>query len=328
MSEQTLGVPDGWTVVETAKPIPPPTSDARPSVTARAGVPAAGRGSQINPDQSMRGLELATTPLAHPTGMDPIDNLTSPVGLASLAAGGAGIVRAAMAEGAGAAASTAVSSLIAPQAKYWLTKTALERIGLPSSLAEGAAVVVSGIRKGGKAAATETAATEATAASKAEQASQARFAELKAAQPAQATRTAAAPASAPTPSWSQFQGQAPPVEPVPPPVDTPPPAPARPANNLPDQKALNEQALADARARFAAKRAAAPPAAAAPAPMKPLTVDEVKLGETFVQQGMTPPAAMQQVLALRAGLAESSAFGSLPSAAEARAALRAKKYKS
>ncbi len=140
--EEQDGPAKGWTWLDAKAPATTPDEAVRPSVSARAGVPAAGRGSQIDPDQSMRGLEAATTPLAHPTGVDAIDSFTSPVGIASLAAGGAGILRAGAAEGVAAAGKAAVGTA-APFVKYEVVKGGLTTLGVPHWLASAAAAYVS-----------------------------------------------------------------------------------------------------------------------------------------------------------------------------------------
>lgn len=146
------GPASGWKWADDAKVIPGGKSDALPVVSARAGVPAAGRGTQLDPDKSMRGLDAATTPLAHPTGIDAIDGFTSPVGIASLAAGGAGVVRAGVTGGAGAAVKTALAEA-SPVMKFEVTRRTLTGLGIPDGLATGAAMLVSGYKGKGAAAA-------------------------------------------------------------------------------------------------------------------------------------------------------------------------------
>lgn len=151
MEVEQDGPANGWTWADDAKVIPGGKADAPlPVVSARAGVPAAGRGTQLDPDKSMRGLEAATTPLAHPTGIDAVDNFTSPVGLVSLAAGGAGIVRAGVTEGAGAAAKMAATTA-SPLLKFEVTRRAMMAMGAPDWMATGAAAYVSGMKGKGAA---------------------------------------------------------------------------------------------------------------------------------------------------------------------------------
>lgn len=150
MSPQQTGVPDGWEVV-TPPPAPPPTtaSTALPETRMPTGTPARGRGTQLNVDRSNAVASAAVTPLAHPTGIDAIDGMTSPLGLASLAAGGVGVARAGVTGGALAAVKTAVADA-APLVKYEATKAILERLGVPAPMATVAAMAVSGYTRNAK----------------------------------------------------------------------------------------------------------------------------------------------------------------------------------
>lgn len=238
-----------------------PAAAVLPDVSAHAGVPARGRGTQLDLDKSNRGAALATTPLAHPTGVDAIDGFTSPVGLASLAAGGVGIVRAGVAGGVTAAAKTAIADA-SPLIKYEIAKGALEHAGIPSSIAMPIAMVFSGYKKGAKAepvtAAKPRPAVPASAAPPiAAEVAPAAIAEedrlFQELRDTIAKRQAAAPAAAMEESSPFAKPTAAPVSDV---ADMPGPRIVK--NALPDQKALNEAALA---ARRAAYQASLEPAA-------------------------------------------------------------------
>lgn len=130
---------------------------ARPLPETRmpAGVPARGRGTQLDLDKSNRGAAWATTPLAEVTGVPAIDGFTSPVGLGSLALGGASVLRAAGGASGGLAASAlaAVKQLgaeAAPQLKYEIAKQTLEYMGVPGPVAMPTAMLISGYRGNGK----------------------------------------------------------------------------------------------------------------------------------------------------------------------------------
>ncbi len=69
---------------------------------------------------------------------------------------------ASLASKVGAAATSTASQIVAPQAKYWATKAVLTKMGVPSILAEGAALAVSGYKKGAKAETTAMASEPAT----------------------------------------------------------------------------------------------------------------------------------------------------------------------
>lgn len=313
VEQQPTGVPDGWEVISASPAKATPPSDARPSVSARAGVPAAGRGSQINPEQSMRGLELATTPLAHPTGIDMIDDFTSPVGLASLAAGGAGIARAGLTGGIAAGAKEGLATA-APVIKYEATRTMLRAMKVPDSLAIPIAMVVSGYKKGAK---PEPVAEPVPTAA-------------PATVPGTGTSMVPAPMPAPAgvPVASAPAGPMPPSAAAPPPMSpvvpggqsvAPPPMPEAPAsapppmNNLPDQRALNDAALAARRASYQARSAQPPPAPVVPAkPM--LLASEAKAYIKLLESGKTAKEAMEAIVAQRAFQAQ---FGlTTPTAAE------------
>ncbi len=260
----------------------------------------------------MRGLELATTPLAHPTGVDMIDGLTSPLGIASLAAGGAGIARA-VAGGGAAAGAEAAGGMVAAQVKYWLTKAALMKMGVPPILAEGAAAAVSGYKKGAK----PPVAAEVTPAG------------VETAQDALARRVATAGSVAPP--AAPIAPPAPPnavpgrIEALPPTAGSAPSAPTmgpdgllvgRPGGNpaLPDQKALNEAALAARRSV-----ATAPLSAAKPSLLASETTEYLRL----LKAGKTHAEAMKAVQLQRDLI---STLGT-PSDADARTAIAARQYK-
>lgn len=219
-----------------------------------------------------------TTGLFHPTGIEAIDNLTSPVNLALTAVLGAR--SAAKALGAAAEAVTAgVDTEIVSKTLKFLT---------PSKYREGLDLL-------------KTLAQKATAS----------------APPGQAAPTAAssAPAAPASPVASSPVAPAPPVavqspltEPAPPPtaqsstVAPPQSAPTQAATGLPDQKALNEAALAVRRAAYQARLAntAAPEPAMSPAPTKPtLSVAETKAFMDLMQRGMPSAEAMKNVLMQR-----------------------------
>lgn len=143
----------GWLPV-TEDPVTP-----TPAIRRGGQGQALGRGTQFDPEQAARGMgktyDLATTPLARPTGVDPIDAMTSPVGLAGLALGGSAVARA----GAGAglsmggrmmAGATEAATQAAPAVKYEVTKTLLTKMGMPESVATVTALAVSGYKRGAK----------------------------------------------------------------------------------------------------------------------------------------------------------------------------------
>lgn len=100
------------------------------------------------------------------------------------------------------------------------------------------------------------------------------------------------------------------------------------ANNLPDQKALNEASLAARRAAYRARQASAPAAAAEPvvaaSGKMQLTAAEMKEFTRLVSKGTPLPDALEQVKAMR-DLA--SRLGG-PSAAEAAQTIAKRRYKS
>lgn len=316
VAEQQTGVPDGWAIV--APGAPPPSVTPKPDVSAHAGVPARGRGTQLDPDKSMRGLEAATTPLARPTGIDAIDGLTSPVGLASLAAGGVGIARAGI-EGGVSAGARAAAAQATPQIKYELTKSALKAVGIPEPMAMAAAMFVSGYKKGVKAEPISAPSNVAPSG-------------VETAQEALARRMASAPVAAPSPAVPVEPvavgpaAPAVPAAPVTPAAAPPQPAASAPspvaapqASPLPDQKSLNEAALAVRRAAYQARMSSAPPVEAAPAPVAgnvKLTAAETKAFLNLMQRGMPGPEAMKNVLMQRS-LVESLGTPT-PTAAETR----------
>lgn len=249
-------------------------------------------------------------------------------------ASGVPIARAAV--GGLAAAASAVGSQVVTQGKYWATKLALEHLGVPSVMAEAAAAAVSS-RSGGKGGAKgEPASPQASAADaphldlskpmRPGSLSTAQMAEREAAvaangglnfqmprrggdgrpvKPVSARVAPDGPAAEPVASA--------PVVPEPQPVPSartaaPPPTaestPSAPTNSLPDQRALNEEALARRRAEYQARVAAEPPSAPTKFVPTPLEMKEylrlIKAGKTHAEAGQAIVA--QRELATRYGL--------------------------
>jgi len=338
-----------------AKPDFTTTNLPLPDVSAHAGVPARGRGTQLDLDKSNRGAAFMTTPLARPTGVDAIDSFTSPVGLASLAAGGVGIARAGMTGGAMAAAKVAAADA-SPLIKYEIAAAAMEHVGVPSAVARPIAMVLAGYKKGAKAEADVAGHVSAPGYPR----------EVATPAPAAAAAAPHLDLSRPMPAGTltseqigeriaaaQAQGYTPPpvatkpplgarmpaaAAPVPVPAaavdeftaaraarQASPPAeanlkPGRPGGNpaLPDQVALNAEAIARRRAAYVASQQGAPavqPIVKASGQMK-LTAPEFKEFQRLTQQGMPPAAAAQEVKVMR-DLAQQ--FGlATPTAAETR----------
>jgi len=209
-------------------------------------------------------------------GMPPELAVLAPIGIARAIAG-AGVGMA----GRAVAGAKAVVEQAAPAVKYEATKHALEAMGIPSPLAVAAAIAVSGYKKGApvKAAPAARAPRSAPAAST-------------------AAPTSAAPVAAPVAEAAPALAAA----------RAPIPMPARPtlvpkpstAAALPDQKALNEAALAARRATYSASQQAAPvaqAAAAAPAAADriALTAAETKEFLRLLKRGLKGPEAMAAV---------------------------------
>lgn len=256
----------GWSE---AAPAAPPASPA--SLGARAGVPAAGRGTQLDLGKSQEGAaavaDTATGPLLN-SGHPVIDSMTSPLALGSLAFAGTAIGRAVGATGLTAAqralaALEAAGGPVTAIAKYDLSRRAMHAVGVPEWLAVPAAIMISGYKAGGKGAATAAEESAATGPhldrSVPVQPSALTADELKA---RILSGTGTPPPSAP--KLKIVPRPAPEV------VETPPAdVPAirmgpdgrlvgRPGGNpdLPDQNALNEAALARRRAEYQAHQAA------------------------------------------------------------------------
>lgn len=306
--DQHPNVPDGWEVIQGGKSSPP--AAAVPSVGARAGVPAAGRGTQLDLAKSQRGLDVATTPLAHPTGIDAIDSFTSPVGLASLAAGGAGVLRAGVTEGAGAAAGAAAAQA-SPIVKYELVRTALTHLGVHPTIAMAAAALASGYKGKGAKVVPAEAADAVPAIVETPQARMAREVAQPAARP---------PIAAPAPASSAAAHVSASPQPVaPPPLDTAgqPAITAQPP--VVDARTTGQIANAVDRAIGQAKvRGQVSP-------------DEFKALFTAVKAGKPAETAVAELLAARApALTPAEQLAQLPgmmSDAEVQAALDARQVK-
>lgn len=181
-----------------------------------------------------------------------------------------------------------------PAVKYEVTKTALEKVGIPTPLAVAAAMAVSGYKRGGKA---EAAAIE----------------EGHVSAPGYPRETVTpAPVVTPPPPAPAAAAAVPPTE-------FQAAQAARQANTLPDQAALNAEAIARRRAAYQASQASAPAAAepvvAASGPMK-LTAPEFKEFQRLVAKKVPPADALEQVKAMRE---LATRFGlSQPTAAETR----------
>lgn len=233
-----------------------------------------------------------------------------------------------------AAAAAAVGSQVVTQGKYWATKLALEHLGVPSVMAEAAAAAVSS-RSGGKGSAKSDPAPPSAADAphldlsrpmQPGSLSTAQMAEREAAVAANGGLNFQMPRRGGDgrpvkPVSARVAPDGPAAEPVAlhpvaqelPAATTartaaPPPtaesAPSAPTNSLPDQRALNEEALARRRAEYQARVAAEPP----PAPTKfvptPLEMKEymrlIKAGKTHAEAGQA--IVTQRELATRYGL--------------------------
>lgn len=192
----------------------------------------------------------------------------------------------------------AIAGQALPQVKYEVTKSALEAVGVPRVLSIPVALMVSGYKKPGKVAST-------------------------------------VPSDVSPPGVDRYlpnaSGYVPPE--APPPVAAAAPtefqtAQAARASSLPDQKALNDAALAARRSAYAASQTSAPAAAAEPivaaSGKMQLTAAEMKEFTRLVSKGTPLPDALEQVKAMR-DLA--SRLGG-PSAAEAAQTISKRRYKS
>lgn len=226
-----------------------------------------------------------------------------------VAAGGMGVARAIGAPAASMAAKVvaggkAVAEQVTPQIKYEVTKTALQSIGVPAPLAMAAALAVSGLQRGAKgeptAATTEgphldrSVPVAAGSLSKQELADRIRFGT------GTATSTRNAPKSPVGVRASVEPVAAPPpvvVDPVP--SDVPSSrlgtTPASGSNALPDQKALNEAALAARRAAYQEKLKQTP----APAAKPRMSAQESKAYLELRHAGKSPEEARDAIAALR-----------------------------
>lgn len=199
--------------------------------------------------------EKLNTPLAHPTGVDVLDNQTSPMGIAMLAAYGI--------KPASAAAYKAVMGLVSstePEIAREIVGLLSPRAGAGLKLVERLAAKMRGAAPEGAAPAAEGAPVEAA--------------------PVQATATPPPPAA--------------------PPAEVPAPATARPSGSaLPDQRALNESALAARRATYQASQGgSAAPAAATPqaAGKITLTAPESRVLMELTRRGMKGGEALKAIL--------------------------------
>jgi hypothetical protein len=275
--QQPTGVPDGWEVVAPAA-APTPRAGGRDFKILGVNIHVPGE-EKPRADANVIGWG------SQGSGVAPEDLLGGGMavrGVARAASGGAGAaVKAALAEAT-------------PQLKYELTKTTLERMGVPAPIAMPIALVVSGYRGNGK----KPAVPEAPP-----------VAEPRV--PANATGTAWSPAPMPTPrpvaepTPSAVAPRA--AAPAPPASASPSPAPSAPTPpvgpsvlNAEEQAAqrLVQQGYPEDRARAALaapspSQSAAPSAApAAPATPKPELKGEVaKRFFQLLRQGKTPSQA-------------------------------------
>lgn len=299
-----------------APPAEPEPSDERQSVSAVARVPAAGRGTQFTPNLPNRAVDFARTPLAHPTGIDAIDGLTSPIGIASTALGVGAIARAGLVDGAMGAVKTAVGQAT-PLLKYEATKSTLEHLHVPTPIAMAAAIAVSGYRGNGKHPPVPVAAEAAPAAEA-------------------AAIPAAAPSVAPPESVPAPTAPAAPVVPPSTPLPSPGPPPALPKLKLSDLTADEKQALqglvaegrskSEVLAKIAELRATQPAIATAPPapppqspiPAKPsLLAAEMPEFQRLLKSGKSMKEAMDLIQQQRELVQKLG----LPSATEARASV-------
>lgn len=227
-------------------------------------------------------------------GMPPEVAVLSGIGLGR-AIGAAGLTAA----GRAVAGLKSAGAQVTPIIKYEATKTALEAVGVPKPLATAAAYAVSSYRRG----ASSVAEAETVGAS-----------HLDRSVPVQ-------PGSLTQKQLSEriLQGHgtpAPPREQLPPiaprsvvSAAVSPPTTATGNPSLPDQKALNEAALAARRAAYQASRAPAADAAV-PATFKPgvtpikLSAAEVAQGMKWAKEGVPADEIMQRIEASRAFAAQ------------------------
>lgn len=299
------------------------TSADKPLAETRmpAGVPARGRGTQLDPEKSQAGLAWATTPLGHPTGVDAVDSFTSPLGIASFAAGGAGIIQKGLSGGVAAAVKAAAGEA-SPILKYEVARRViaapLRALGVPGAdeIAAPIAMVIAGYKKGAKPEVPTSIAgkiDEAVAAGTLRRAPEGSAPVQRGAsgRPVKSPFAAAAPVDpVVSPAASDPVVQAPPAAAV---TRTTAPSPSAesPGSALPDQRALNEEALARRRAEYQARQSAPP---APPLTKAKLVGQEQKEYTRLVTtQGQTHQQAMDLIQAQREF---QSRFGLAPPTAE------------
>jgi hypothetical protein len=109
----------------------------------------------LSPSTREHAQTFLTTPLAHPTGIPPVDSVTSPIGLIGLGTSAATVYKAltgpaVSAIGRAVAVARAAGHEITPTLKYEIAKSTLLAMGIPAPIAYGAATLVSGYRGNGK----------------------------------------------------------------------------------------------------------------------------------------------------------------------------------
>lgn len=278
VEQQPTGVPDGWSVVPPTAP--PARTQGHDFKVLGINIHVPGE-EKPRPDSNILGWG------DQGAGIAPEDALAAGSVVRSVAGAASG----GMLAGVKAAVAQA-----APVVKYEIIKTAFEKAGLPSSIAIPAAMAASGYRRGVKAApaAVETAVAEAP---------------LR--PPPNTTGTSFSPAPMPVPSGGPPASapvvQGPPAAVTVPVPTAPPPTAATPSGSgLPDQKALNEAALAARRAayqqRLAAETAQATQASTGNvmAAASELTTEEKKALFDLVSRGVPGPDAVKNILAQRA----------------------------
>lgn len=308
VAEQSQGVPDGWQVVNAPTAAPKSGGHDFKVMGINIHVPAE---EKPRPDSNMIGWG------ENGAGVAPEDALAvGQIGrrVAGAVAGGGGVV---------AGVKEALVNAT-PIAKYEIAHHMLKAAGLPDAAAIPLAMVVSGYKKGTKAEPTPAASPadsphlDLSQPARPGAMTPAQMAERSAAvkanggldfrmprrgpdgRPVKSPIVAAEPVASPaSPAASGPVVPAPQGEPVartgaaPSTPETQSPAPK---NSLPDQKALNEEALARRRAEYQAKQAPAP---AEPAKAK-LTAPESKEYMRLRQSGKTHPEAMDLIEAQRA----------------------------
>jgi hypothetical protein len=90
-----------------------------------------GRGTQLNVDKYMQASDAANTPLLH-TGAPTLDRFTTPIALVAAAGGGAAVLRAGLSGGFSGAGWEAFTQA-APQIRYEIIKSVLERGHIPGA---------------------------------------------------------------------------------------------------------------------------------------------------------------------------------------------------